>query len=190
MPAHPKPTKKAGTITARDIVAALRKRHATYNDILITEVSCGRCDAQAWGRGRTWENGRSNLFPVDKTGRMDVLVIPRRWTKIIITAYEVKASRPDFLSDDKWPAYLPWCNKLLFAVPKGMLRDDEVADLEAQGVGVVVVSKSPRGHFTTRTIAKAAFRAWPHGIPPWDLYHTILLNKTGERKQLKLEEQS
>ena len=45
-----------------------------------------------------------------------------------IWCIEVKSSRTDFLSDQKWPGYLGWCDRFFFAVPEGF--PDEILPLE------------------------------------------------------------
>jgi len=59
----------------------------------------------------------------------DVLTAQKSYTKPMITAYEVKASRSDFQSDmrsGKWLRYREVTNRVLFAVPQGLVKRDEV----------------------------------------------------------------
>lgn len=56
-----------------------------------------------------------------KTGRrMDVCALGPKGE---IWCVEVKSSRSDFQADTKWPDYLDWCDRLLFAVPEGFPDD-------------------------------------------------------------------
>lgn len=55
-------------------------------------------------------------FPIKNSRRMDVCALGPRGE---IWCIEVKSSRTDFISDEKWPEYLPWCNQFSFAVPEG-----------------------------------------------------------------------
>jgi len=48
--------------------------------------------------------------------RLDICALARDGT---IWGVEVKSSRADFLSDAKWPGYLPWVERFAFAVPEG-----------------------------------------------------------------------
>ena len=70
-------------------------------------------------------------------GQMDVLVMEPSWTKTAFDCYEVKVSRSDFLGDigsGKYLRYRPFCNRLVFATPKGMVSKDELPN----GCGLVV----------------------------------------------------
>lgn len=155
-------------LTARDITRCLRERHR--GDILVTEVCCGR--SGSWAGGMAGQGAR--------TPRMDAVVIPRRWDRLVVTVYEIKVSRGDFLQDEKWPEYLPWCNRFLFATPRGLLTGEEKADLEGRGVGLVEV-RPWGGRLTARQVIAPDCRPFPGGQIPWQLYHTIVLNKASFR---------
>lgn len=58
--------------------------------------------------------------------RMDAWVMKRSWSHPLTIGYEIKASRPDFLRDDKWQAYLPCCNEFYFVCPSGVMTVDEL----------------------------------------------------------------
>jgi len=54
-----------------------------------------------------------------KTGRrVDILAVDEKSGEILIV--EIKSCRGDYLSDDKWREYLPWCDRFLFAIPPEM----------------------------------------------------------------------
>ena len=53
-------------------------------------------------------------FPPIKGLRVDLLAIGRKSEIWII---ECKSSREDFMSDEKWQHYLPWCDQYFWAVP-------------------------------------------------------------------------
>ncbi|MEM7507187.1 MAG: MmcB family DNA repair protein [Pseudomonadota bacterium] len=55
-------------------------------------------------------------FPTRAGLRMDVIALAKDGE---IWCVEVKSSRADFTSDHKWPGYLDWCDRFLFAVPEG-----------------------------------------------------------------------
>lgn len=62
-------------------------------------------------------------------GIVDVAAMRLSWSKPRLTAYEVKISRADFLSDirsGKWRNYLESVERLYFAVPAGMIDAREV----------------------------------------------------------------
>jgi len=61
--------------------------------------------------------------------RMDLWVMPRSWAKMNITGYEIKVTRSDFLADNKWRSYLPYCHSFYFAAPDGVL---DISELPAE----------------------------------------------------------
>jgi len=68
------------------------------------------------------EEGFATLteFSVKSGRRMDVCALGPDGT---VWCVEVKSSRADFLGDAKWPDYIPWCDRLFFAVPEGFPVD-------------------------------------------------------------------
>lgn len=54
------------------------------------------------------------------------------------TIYEVKSCKEDYLTDNKWRDYLPWCNKFFFAVDEDFPLD--IIDCSNPQVGVVVAN--------------------------------------------------
>lgn len=102
----------------------------------------------------------------------DALAIKRSWTSPCITGYEVKVSRQDFLSDDKWPGYLDYCHRFYFACPAGLISPDEVH----RDVGLVWV----RENGTLYTKKKSLFRKID--IPAEMLYHLVISHMKSDRK--------
>jgi len=60
----------------------------------------------------------------------DALRIRMSYTRPDFAIYEIKVSRPDFLSDirsDKWQTYLPYCSRFYFATPaEGVCTLDDI----------------------------------------------------------------
>jgi len=54
-------------------------------------------------------------LPLGNGRRADLVAIDRAAT---ITIVEVKSGRADFLADQKWPAYLGFCDRFYFAVDR------------------------------------------------------------------------
>jgi hypothetical protein len=54
-------------------------------------------------------------FPTAEGRRMDLCALGPRGE---IWCVEVKSSRADFMSDATWGDYLPWCDRVFFAVPQ------------------------------------------------------------------------
>lgn len=121
---------KVSAITARDIMGLLTTKHA--NDVFVPECKNGPTHAA------------SHL-------RMDAWAMARSWAHPRIVAYEIKVSRSDFVRDDKWRGYLPYCNELYFVCPPKMIALEELpAD-----VGLMVPSANCTRVYTKR---KAAYR--------------------------------
>lgn len=64
-------------------------------------------------------------------GRMDLVLFRalQGYQRMVFEGYEVKATRADFLSDirsGKWEQYLPRLTQFYFAVPSGLVQNDEV----------------------------------------------------------------
>lgn len=67
----------------------------------------------------------------NEAGRADVFAFCPWWSRHDRSIYEIKVQRTDYLTDvskGKYRKYLPFCNRLYFAVPKGLVRKTEVPD--------------------------------------------------------------
>ena len=96
------------------IVSALMRFHEERDEICLPETEVGRTGLRA-----------------------DLYTIKPSW-KPVPTIYEVKTSRSDFLRDDKWTSYLPFCERFYFAFPPGLVKPEEVTD---KTVGIVNVTE-------------------------------------------------
>lgn len=86
----------------------------------------------------------------DGPPRADVLGIKPSYTRFCVAIYEIKVSRPDFLSDirsGKWRSYLPHCHRFYFATLPGVCSKD---DIPAEAGWMVRSDKT----WTTRKAAK------------------------------------
>jgi hypothetical protein len=83
--------------------------------------------------------------------RMDAWVMAKSWSKMCCTGYEIKVARSDFLRDDKWQAYLPFCNAFYFVSPPNVIATSEVP----HDAGLMVTSKNTTNLYTKK---KAPFR--------------------------------
>ena len=142
-------------MTASDIRALLDCRHS--KDIVCHEAPCGSGYASGYGQIDTW-------------------VLRPSWTRPAVIGYEIKVSRRDFLADQKWMGYLPYCNELYFAVAPGVCTVEEMPE----GVGLLEATKNG-GRILTRR--KAAHRL--DGLDLETVFRSILMNraviKTGGR---------
>jgi hypothetical protein len=57
---------------------------------------------------------------------LDAIAIKKSWTKPLITGYEIKVDRGDFIRDEKWVHYLQYCHRFYFVCPKDLIKPDEL----------------------------------------------------------------
>ena len=77
---------------------------------------------------------------------IDALAIKRSWANPLITGYEIKVSRNDFLGDEKWHDYLQYCHRFSFVCPTGMIELSELPDQ----VGLVYYNQEKGSLYTKR----------------------------------------
>lgn len=116
-------------ISARVVLGLLHDKHD--KDVFVAECKNGPSD-----------NGYR---------RMDAWVMKRSYAHPLIVGYEIKVNRSDFIGDEKWHKYLPYCNEFYFVCPAGLIAPEE---LPAE-VGLMLVSKNGNRLFIKR---KAAYR--------------------------------
>jgi hypothetical protein len=129
---------------ADTIVALLREKHK--EDVFVAECKDG---PTVFG---------SHL-------RMDAWTMNRSWSNPCTSGYEVKVGRSDYLQDDKWPGYLPLCNKFWFVSPADVIHPSEVPE----SAGLMHVASTGR---ILRTVKKAPYRQVDD---PVALYRYILM---------------
>ena len=83
--------------------------------------------------------------------RLDAWVMKKAWFHPCVTGYEIKVDRSDFLQDEKWRYYLPYCNQFYFVCPKGIIAPEELEE----SVGLMIVASTGTRLFTKR---KATYR--------------------------------
>jgi len=104
--------------TAATLLQLLKKRHS--QDVCVPECK----------NGPTWTSNRVKKF--------DLWVMKKSYTNPMIWIYEIKVSRQDFLRDDKWHAYLPYCTDFYFVAPLGII---DVGEVPADA-GLLIPSKN------------------------------------------------
>lgn len=125
--------------TAREVIALLAERHKA--DVFVPECK----------DGPTWA---ANHF------RLDAWAMARSWSNPVVSGYEVKVSRSDFLRDDKWQAYLACCNQLYFVCPHGLIKPEEVSEQ----VGLIYIATTGTRLFVKK---KAHYRDVEIPEPVW-----------------------
>lgn len=121
--------KECGAIEASGVLRLLAKRHT--RDLFFSEVKDG---PTCLG---------SHL-------RIDALAIAKSWSPVRLMGYEIKVSRSDWLSDQKWTEYLKLTTHFSIAAPTGVVQLEELPP----GVGYVEVSSAGK---SLRTIRKPAY---------------------------------
>lgn len=106
----------------------------------------------------------------------------KSWAHPVVSAYEVKVSRADFLKDNKWPAYLPLCNQFYFVAPAGLI---DLSELPAEA-GLLTASGKGNG---ARLLTK---KKAPHRdiTVPEEVYRYILMCRVVPTAESAFEQQT
>jgi len=134
-------------ITAGMIEKLLLNKHC--EDICIPECKSGA----------TWSAKKMRKF--------DMWVMKKSYTQPMTWIYEIKVARNDFLQDDKWQTYLPYCSEFYFVAPAGIIDPSEVPEQ----AGLLLSSKN-----ATRLYCK---KKAPHRDIkiPEDLFKYVLMSR-------------
>ncbi len=135
--------------TAGKLLKLLATRHA--GDVFVPECKTGA------------SSGRPGTML-----RMDAWAMKKSWARPASFCYEIKVARSDFLRDEKWQGYLPYCSDFYFVAPHGLISPDELPP-EA---GLLVASKN-----LTRLYAKKKAARRDVDLPE-DLYRYLLMWRT------------
>ena len=135
-------------ITATIIKKALLQRHK--KDVCLSECKTGP----------SWDNPQGVKI-------IDFWAMARSWSKPAVWGYEIKVSRQDFLNDDKWQAYLPYCTDFYFVCPQGIIEPDELP----QDVGLLIISKNGARLYCKRKAVRRQV------VIPESLYRYILMSR-------------
>lgn len=138
-------------MTAKDIKKLLAKRHRY--DVFVPECKDGPT---------MWNNQGD---PGHR--RMDAWAMKKSYTQPRAICYEIKVSRVDFLRDDKWHHYLPYCNEFYFVCPPDLIDKSELPE----GTGLIYTSKKG----TSLVTKKKAL--WRDVRIPESLYKYILFSR-------------
>jgi hypothetical protein len=132
-------------MTAEQIIELLAAKHA--DDVFVPECK----DGSTWG---------GHL-------RMDAWAMAKSWSHPLVSAYEVKVARGDWLKDQKFQHYLAYCNVFHLVCPRDVIRPEEVP-AEA---GLLYVSSTGNRLVTKK---KAPYR---QVTVPEDLYRYVLMSR-------------
>jgi hypothetical protein len=118
--------------------------------------SDGPLIAQDVARGVTRLFFRQDLFaicemPLPNGRRADMVALDARGQ---LTIVEIKVSRSDLLSDQKWPDYLDFCDRFYWAVPAGFALELFEEECRAPGLcGLIVADR-----YDAAVVREAALR--------------------------------
>lgn len=142
-----RPGGKSVTITANLIEQRLREKHCS--DIFVSQCKTGG----------SW----SGTFQI-----LDAWAMIKSWAHPRAIGYEIKVDRQDFLNDNKWPGYLPFCNEFYFVTPPKLVVPEEVPE----DVGLLWLSTTGNRFYTKK---KAKYRK---AEKLESLYKYILISRT------------
>lgn len=131
-------------MNSRDIIQLLKNRHR--EDVFVPEC----------------KNGSTHF---GHHIRLDAWAMRKSWANAATFGYEIKVSRKDFLSDDKWTGYLDYCDMFYFVCPHGMIQPEELSE----SAGLLWVFKQGSG---LRLKKKAPHRSV---VIPEDFYRYLLM---------------
>ncbi len=130
-----------------DIYKLLQIRHE--KDLIVPECKTGA----------TWNNGHLLI--------LDAWIMKRSWAHPMAIGYEIKVNRQDFLRDEKWRGYLPFCNMFYFVCPHGLILPTE---LPAE-IGLLYASKTGTKLFEKKKSVHRQINI------PDSLYRYLLMNR-------------
>ncbi len=112
--------------------------------------------------------------------RMDFWVAHKTWGTPTCTGFEVKVARSDFLKDNKWQSYLPYCQAFYFVSPAKVIHAEEVP-AEA---GLLWTSTNGTCLFTKKKAPTRRIQVNP------DVYHYVLMHRLEQRRTGLLDHDS
>ena len=130
------------------------------------------------------------FIPECKTGptqqgshvRFDAWVMRKSWANPLVIGYEIKVNRSDFVNDQKWRGYLPFCNEFYWVCPYGLIDPNEVSD----DAGLMCVSKNCTRVYTKKR-AKYRNVEIPESIWRYILMGRVVITRMTERTVSKKE---
>ena len=133
-------------MNSHDIQALLKIKHS--KDIYVPECK----------NGQTYVEGLLKL---------DGLAIARSYANPMVTGYEIKVSRSDFMQDEKWHHYLKYCNCFYFVCPAELIDPAELPE----NIGLYWTSKNGK------RLYKKKKATYINVDIPADIYKYILISR-------------
>lgn len=151
--------KKVDKRGAAELLKLLKSRHS--KDVFVSECKDGSTQSV------------SNYL------RMDAWVMNRSWASPCVWVYEIKTSRSDFIADNKWPGYLPYCNQFYFVTPKDLIDSREIPE---QAGLLIAIGQGNGARLITKK--KAPYR---DVVVPESVYRYILMCRVGVQPEYQKE---
>jgi len=107
----------------------------------------------------------------------------KSWANPLVIGYEIKVNRSDFVNDQKWHGYLPFCNEFCWVCPYGLIDPNEVSD----DAGLMYVSKNCNRVYTKKR-AKYRDVEIPDSIWRYILMSRVVITRMAEFTVSKKEQ--
>lgn len=158
-----------GDVSAQEISRCLSEKHKKINDLYFDECK----------NGSTW-------FKKGEQLRLDGWAMNKSYAQPTYTGYEIKVDRGDFMRDEKWERYMPYCHRFYFVCPRGLIKMNEITD---PNVGLIYYNRdSPVQKLrTVKTCHKRKI-----DTPPAEFFQYLLFSRVDRddnSPQLSDEEQ-
>ncbi len=159
-----------GDVSAQEISRCLSEKHKKTGDLYFDECK----------NGSTW-------FAKGEQLRLDGWAMNKSYAQPTYTGYEIKVDRNDFVRDEKWERYLPYCHRFYFVYPRGLIKMNEITD---PNVGLIYYNRdSPVQKLrTVKTCHKRKI-----DTPPAEFFQYLLFSRVDKEDyknpQLSDEEQ-
>jgi hypothetical protein len=148
-----------GDVSAQEISRCLSEKHKKINDLYFDECK----------NGSTWfaKNGEQL--------RLDGWAMNKSYANPTYTGYEIKVDRGDFMRDEKWERYLPYCHRFYFVCPRGLIKMNEITD---PNVGLIYYNRdSPVQKLrTVKTCHKRSI-----DTPPAEFFQYLLFSRVDKQ---------
>jgi len=151
-------------IKAADILKLLEQKYPVEKYLSVAECKIG-----------------SSWF-MNRCSRFDMWVMARSWAHPRFIGCEIKVNRHDFLNDNKWRAYLPYCTEFYFVSPPDIIDPKEIPEQ----AGLMICTKNGKRLITKK---KAPVREVeiPQSVLLYILMcRTRIVNQSGKRSKVEL----
>jgi hypothetical protein len=140
----------------------------TLTDLLIRKYSKDYICIPQCKTGSTWHSRYKTL---------DMWAMAKSFENMHAIGFEIKVDRNDFLKDEKWHAYLEYCNRFYFVCPKGLIDPNELP-IDA---GLLEASKNARLLYERKKSPERELKI------PDSLYQYVIMNRNDYMTRGRIE---